>query len=259
MIFGKLYVIDQEYNVLEENGKYFEENVITKERTERTFLDLAMTVSMYWSERDVIVEANGNTYTASMCLPLYDGVEFILYGYGDTEEIAKQNVKQKFDELMSHYDVYIVNCERNEENFMMKVKKFAYFYKNREESSVKKVGFDDMELVCEDVSTKTPFREFAIENGVPSDARADNPIFGYVDGNTIVFYKPFYIKGQREVYLDFVKEHYNEIAKHYNIENPVVYMNALETADEMYNKEQKYTSDMLTSDYPYYTPILPLT
>jgi hypothetical protein len=251
MLIGTYFIEDEKYDIICENNKYYSINTNLSFKKEMSKLDVAQIVSSYWSFdliNNYVDEKNQDkNFKVIKDIPIYDWISLELYGYGKNKEEATKEVETLFDDFIHYYKKFEINKIRNLENFMKKVTKFAYFPKDRKSS----FDFNDLELIIDSKKTLTSFRDFAINNGIPNDARADEPIFGYVDGNNIVFSKFFFLKGQKEKYIDFIKHHYEDIAKSFHLKDYNVFLNVKCVCSETNGLDDSY----IYKDFDYYRPI----
>ena len=143
-----------------------------------TKLYLATRIGCEWDKEcnDIIVQKEEEYFKAIYIIPIYDWITFYLFANGKTEEKAKENVELISKDLENYNNKYEENVKRNKESFMSKVHKFAYF--------------DNKIHYFKD--SKKSFRELVVESGIPNDARADEPIFGYIHKEKLVFFKHFF-------------------------------------------------------------------
>lgn len=251
-VSGSMLHEEQLNRYYEHNGEYFID--IDDQVFPTTKLDIAETVSLYWNLdcNNFDTEKIKNGYRASIFIPIYDDIYITLYGFDKTEEIARKNVQNMFDDFIALYKQYEQNSKRNQISQYKNMKRFAYIPKNREADFSDSI-IGNGEWVFFNDNTKS-FRELAINTGIPNDARADLPIFGYVENNMLVFFKEHFIKDEKEKYLSFIKDNYVNIAKHYGLEEYEVYTNMV-TLEELYRRTEKDLSDSLvTGDYLFFFP-----
>lgn len=206
-----------------------------------TKLYLATRIGCEWDKEcnDIIIEKKDDVYEAIYIIPIYDWITFFLFANGDTEESAKENVEKIYNDLEKLNTCYEENEERNKKRFMSKIHKFAFFNETIH-------YFEDSEK---------DFRELVVECGIPNDARADEPIFGYIDGSKLVFFKHFFKKGEKEIFENFIDCYREKILKHYNIEYADIYIGVYNHED-IYKDEHEYLlEELVSTDFEYYTPI----
>lgn len=247
------YIDDCISKIYEDNEKYFELNR-TKE-IEITKLQVTEKITNYWSLDSVknlkSKKLKDGTFKTIKVIPIYDWISVELFGYGKTEKESINDVDNKFKYFCDYHDKYEQNMNRNKKNFMQKIKKFGFLPKQRDFMDVHIKTFEHLELVYFK-DNDLDFRENAILNGVPSDARADDPIFGYVYENKLIFFKSYFIKGQKENFEIFIKEHYKEIANHYNLKNYTLYEGVISPYYYFVDKNNCLLDSLTTDDYEYY-------
>lgn len=222
-----------------DNGKYFEKN--KDEYIPATKLYLATRVGCEWDKEcnEIVTEEQESGFKATYFIPIYDWIIFYLYATGNTKEEAVENVKKLYNDLEEYNKKYEENEERNKKRFMSKIHKFAFF--------------DNTIHYFED--SEKDFRELVVECGIPNDARADEPIFGYIDGGKLVFFKHFFKKGEQKVFENFIECYKEKIIKHYGLKHCDIYIGVRWHLDQ-YKDTNGYPIDELVSmDFEYYTPI----
>lgn len=234
----------------EENGKYYEDEKGMKEISK---LQLAIYVSLYWSKSSISFETElkNEAFYATMFIPIYEDVYVELYEEGDTEEKAIENVNSRFDDFVKYSEKYEENIRRNEIKQLQNMHRFIFLPKDR-----KAICFDFSDLdffYVED--NNLSFRDLAVSFGVPNDARADVPIFGYVEGNKLVFFKELFLKGQFEQYKEIINKYQREIAKYYGLDEYELYI-GMQTHEEYLRKNNiPILDEYVFSDFIAYYPI----
>lgn len=218
---------------------YFQE--YNNKRIKINKLYLASILGTMWNEESNYIETEeiNNMFVAKYIIPIYDWITLILLSNEDTKERAENEVKKLYTDLYEYNKIYEENVNRNKDIFMSKIHKFAYF---------------NNEIHYFEDSNKS-FRELVIEAGVPSDARADEPIFGYVDENNLIIYKEFFLKGEREKFKDFVEKYKEEIAEHYQLETCNLYIGKKRHEDIYVDENDILLEELISMDFKYYTPI----
>lgn len=253
---GSIFIDDDEIEILQDVDNYYTHNIKETENILTTKLSIAIYISNYWSKdsNSIEVKKDGNIFKATMYIPIYDFIFVELYGSGETKNIAKNQVNLIFNDLISYNNKYKENAKRNYHNFMLNVSKFGIFYKDRKTSNLDDRTFDNMEIIYDKPFTKTTYEEFIVANGVPKDGRISETIRGYVKNNTIVFDKFGFLQGQKELYLKYIKEHYKEIAEHYNLdENYEVYAFMIKYEDYI-SKNNNIPNNLIYKDYEFFIP-----
>lgn len=203
-------------------------------------LHLAIQIGAAWNEKDntIVTEQIDNKYKSTYNIPIYDWVDFQLFAYGITENEAEYNLLTLYNDLKEYYNKYSKNKEYNKRQFMKSVHKFAFF-----EHQIH--YFPDSEK---------DFRELVVEIGVPNDARADMPIFGYIQGNNLVFFKLFFLGFEKIIFLDFINRNKKHIMNHYGLNQCNIYTN-IKKCEQQYIDENKYVLDSLVDNqFDYLTP-----
>lgn len=232
----------------EENSKYFEDK--DGEMKEISKLQLALYISLYWSDTSIQVDAEekDGKYLATMFIPIYDEIFMELYEEGNSKNEAKKNVRKLFDEFLDYYEKYEENIRKNEVRQLQNMKCFLFLPKDR-------TDFDgsllDSELIYADDNT-LDFRDLAISLGVPKDARADQPVFGYVENNKLVFFKTFFMQGQKDEFKQLIDSYEKEIANHYNLTDYEVYTGMVTHEEYMNLYDEQLSDSFLTDDFPAY-------
>lgn len=241
------------YDYYEENEKFY----IKKDEGyfEISKLFLAQKIGSAWSEESIFltVEENNDEFLGIIQIIIYDFITFSIFKYGKTKEEALNNINKFYRELLELNYVYEQNIERNKRKFMSKLQKFAFINKNYTDFGFKTIKETEYDLVFFKDSNKT-FRELVVEYGVPNDARADEPIFGYVFNNKLIFFKHFFRSGEQEDYIDFIIKHKDEIIKHYKLSNLEIY-SSIKNFQQVFKDEEGYPIETLISDdFDYYYP-----
>ena len=253
---GKIYIDTEEIEILKEFENYYTHEINSNEIKETTKLSIAIYIANYWSDDCNNIDINyiNNIYKATMYIPIYDWITVELYSEGTTKDIAENKVKEMFNDFIEYNNKYEENNERNLRKFMSQVAKFGVFYKNRKTSDLENRVFNDVEIVYDNPFTNTSFREFIVENGVPDDARVDSMIYGYVKDNIIVFNKCGFLKGQKDAYYNYIENHHNEIAKHYNLPNNYEVFAFITEYEDTITKDNNYPDSLIYQNYEYYIP-----
>lgn len=251
MMTGTLDSEENDSFFYEENGKYFEDKDGKKKEISK--LQLSIYVSLYWSDTSIQidVEEKENHFYATMFIPIYDEIFMELYADGDSKEKAKKNVKNIFDDFLNYHKKYESNIRRNEIRQLKNMKRFIFLpretkelYDNILEREVIYVEDNDLD-----------FRDMAISLGVPNDARADEPVFGYVEENKLVFFKPFFFKGEKELFSQLVDKYKKEIAEHYQLKDYDLYLGMLTHEEYMEAIKSPLIDDYVTNDFQAYYAI----
>ena len=235
----ELIVDDEVFEYFNEDDKYFEKK--DDKYIPISKLHLAFNLGTMWNEDCNHIEVNeeNGIFEASYIVPIYDWIVLILKAFNEDENLAINEVKELYNDLYKYNEIYEKNVERNKRNFMARINKFAYF--------------NDEIHYFED--SAKDFREIVVECGIPNDARADEPIFGYVDENKIVIYKEFFMKGEKDIFFNFVEENSKEIAKHFNLKEYELYLGKRRHEEIFIDENGNLIEDLLTMDFDYYTPI----
>lgn len=235
----ELIVDDEVFEYFNDNNKYFEKK--ENEYIPISKLHLAFNLGTMWSEstNHIEVEEENGLFEASYIVPIYDWIVLILKAFNTNKDLAIKEVKELYNDLYNYNEIYEKNVERNKRNFMSRIKKFAYF--------------NDEIHYFEDSSKD--FRELVVECGIPNDARADEPIFGYLDGNNLVIYKEFFMKGEKEFFFNFVNEKNKEIAKYFGLKEYNLYLGKRRHEEIFVDENDNLLEELLTMDFDYYTPI----
>lgn len=238
----KIAELDYDGEIIEyflDKNKYFQKK--DDEYIPATKLYLASRIGCEWDKEcnEIIVEQKDNLYEAVYIIPIYDWITFYLFANGITKEEAKLNVEKIYNDLEEYNNLYEKNEERNEKRFMSKIHKFAFFNQTIH-------YFEDSEK---------DFRKLVVECGIPDDARADEPIFGYVDGEKLVFFKHFFAKGEKEIFENFIDCYKEKIIKHYGLKHCDIYIGVKWHLDRYKDENEYPIDDLVFMDFEYYTPI----
>ncbi len=251
MMTGTLDTEENDCFFYEKDGKYFEDK--EGEMKETSKLQLALYVSLYWSDTSIQTEVKeeNNHFYATMFIPIYEEIFMELYEDGDSEEEAKTKVRSLFDDFLNYYEQYEKNIRRNEIRQLKNMKRFIFLPKKRDD-------FQDNILERELIyveDSDLDFRDMAISLGVPKDARADEPVFGYIEDNKLVFFKAFFSKGEKEKFKELVSKYEEEIAEHYHLENYDLYLGMLTHEEYMNATDKPLLDSFLTEDFTAYYAI----
>ena len=241
------YEKDDKYHQLEDNKKIELSKVYLSEQ-----------IANYWSFDSIhntTKKQEDNTYLTTKFIPIYDWIFIELYGYGKTKEESIFDVENRFKIFIDYNEKLEENINRNKRIFMGKIKKFGYLPKKRDEFDIHCETFLDSEIIYFD-DCELDFRELAIKNGVPSDARADGPIFGYVNENNLVFFKFGFINKQKEFFLKFIEENHKNIAKHYGLTKYTLYKQVIPYYNREVDNNDVLLENMIDKDFDYYVPAL---
>ncbi len=259
MKIGTIFLDGDEFDWYFDNGRYYQIEQSTLKETPLTKAYIAQTVGNMWDEncnKDNTLENKDNFETVRF-IPIYDGIFVQLYGYGSTKEESIEKVKALYDELLEYNDKIEENIQRNLENQMLRVHRFAILPEDRIISTIDKDEdyYENMEIIFFE-DGKEDFRELVINEGIPDDARADEPITGYVEENKIVFTRWGFIKGEFERYLSAINKYEDKIVSHYNLkEEYEVYLGASRYYDILnYDENGNQPEDIIDSDFDYYYP-----
>lgn len=236
MKIGTFIIDDIANDIYLENGIYYE--CIDNEKKEINKLDIAERVAMVWSSTYDTTEKYNDEYISTKQIPIYDWITLLLYGYGKNKEESLDNVNKIYNDFISFYDIFEKNEERNKNIFMKNIHKFAYF--NNE------IHFFEDNI--------KDFRALVIDCGIPNDARADEPIFGYVENNELVIFKWYFFKKEKEFFTNFWKENHKKIAQYYNLKNYKLYIGINEINDFGLDKNKCIDEKYMYCDYKYYQP-----
>ncbi len=257
MRFGTLFLEDEELDYYEEDGTYYALNKDTLEKIPLTQVQVAQTVANAWSDdciKDSFEEIKDG-FEAIKFIPIYDWIFFQLYGQGKTKEEALQNVNRIYEAFCSLNDLIEENIERNRVRQALNTERFAILPIDRKTSTLDGDYYDDMELVFFDKS-KDDFRTLCIREGIPSDARADEPLTGYVEDNKIIFTREMFISGEFEKYKNTIDKFEQEIVNHYNLKDYELYYSAKIYTNTQIDENGNLNDSVLNKDFDYYTPRL---
>ncbi len=251
------YIVDKEIYRIEKIKNIFYQIDSDGKRTKLTKTHIAQIVGNRWDDFYDFpkCEIDNGIFRATRSVPIYDTICLDLYGYGKTEEEARRKVQKLYNEFDNLSEKIENNIKKNKENQMMRIHKFAIIPKNKTLTAYNNIEeyYTNMELVFFK-DGKDDFRRLLIDIGIPNDGRADECITGYVEGNNIVFTKMGFTKGEKSYYIDVINTYKKEIAKHYNIENYVLYYESDRYYDILQNSEGIYPEDMDTLKFDYYYP-----
>lgn len=243
----------EEYDrfIYEENEKYFEDKDGIKKEISK--LQLALYFSLYWSDTSIQIESEEkeNKFLATMFIPIYDEIFMELYEEGNSKEEAENKVKQLFDNFLNYYEKYEENVRRNEIRQLQNMNCFIFLPKDRTNLDVSLLEY---ELIYAE-NNILDFRDLAISLGVPKDARADQPVFGYVEENKLVFFKEYYMNGEKEEFQQLVKKYEKEVAEHFGLKKYDLYLGKLTHEEFLDIKEEPLLDSFLTDDFPAYYAI----
>lgn len=246
--------VDKDKNyIYEDNGSYYFQD--KDKKIPLTKLQVAEMISNYW-DLDLVLNVEtckleDGTYKTTKNIPIYDWISVDLFGYGDTEFNSVINADYTFKEFCDYHNKYEENEKRNERNFMKKIKKFAFLPIQRDFSDIHKLDFDNVEFIAFEDNDDN-FRKNIIKNGVPKDARADDPICGYVYANKLVFFKSFFLKGQKEYFDKFIMDNYEKVAKFYHLDNFELYEGVIPPYYQFVDANDNLLDTLVTDDYEYY-------
>lgn len=242
---------DEVARYYEHNGEYFVE--MERKIEPITKLEIANEVGMYWDKDCIYTETNQtqNGYCALMNIPIYEDIYICLYNCDETEELAEKGVKEMFDDFIALNEKFEENIERNRVNQQKNMKCFAFIPDN---DDCKNPVYENWKLVYFEDGETADFRELAVREGVPNDARADRPIFGYVEGDKLVFFKKVFFQGEFDNYIPFIKSIYKDIAEHYGLENYHVFHSMSMVEELCWSRKIDLEEDFITRDLAYYRP-----
>lgn len=253
------YIIDgDEYDWYCEDGSYYEVNINTFDKKPLTKAFIAQTVGNPWDEsciKNTKIIKDDKVEIVKF-IPIYDWIFVQLYGEGKTEEEALKNVNSLYEEMVSYNDKIEDNIDRNLRNQMKRVHRFGIFPKDRLISTIDKDNdyYEDMEIIYFEDGEKD-FRELAVDEGVPDDGRADEPVTGYIDGEKIVFTRNGFIQGEREKYISTINKYEEQIKNHYNLDKYDLYYSTKCYYDYLRDEFGNYKEEIVDSDFDYYIPI----
>lgn len=258
ILIGRQFIEEDTINYYKRENKFYE--VIDGEETEISELHFSSIVANYWDidlvENKTSEKLSDGSYKTTKIIPIYDGIEFELYGYGSTGEESLMDVDIQFINYCELYERYLSNLSRNENEFMKSIHKFAFLPKERKHTEIHNKEFHDLEFVAFE-DNYLNFRKNAIENGIPKDARADEPIFGYIKDNQLVFFKFFFIKGQFENYIKYIKDNYKKVQDYYKLEKCEVYVSILDYTNPKRDilKDGRYMpEELINKEFEWFIP-----
>lgn len=251
MMTGSEFNEDNDLFFYEQDGKYYE--MKDGRIKEISKLQLSIFVSLYWSRSSIKIEImeKDNHFYSKMFIPIYEDIFLELYEEGKTEKEARNKVQNMFDEFIEYNEKYEENIRRNEINQIKKMHRFVFLPLDRENM---KDDLSDLELIYVDDENTLDFRDLAILYGVPNDARADQPIFGYVEEGKLVFFKKYFMKEQFEKYKEIINQYKNEITEHYGLKEYDLYFGMQKHEDYLNKKELPLLDEYVTSDFIAYYP-----
>lgn len=257
MLFAKFYEDDKTIDIHLENESFFTINESGK-KLPTTRIDVCSYIADSWTGRheEIYVEKENDTFVATCPIIVYDWISIDLYGYGTSKEEAIKNVEDTYDRCVKYYEAFEENIEKNKKAFFSKVHKFGFLPIDRNHFDVNDKHLPESELVFFE-DNDLDFRENAFLNGIPSDARADSPIFGYVDGKKIVFSKDYFIKNsfQREDFLKTIRDYHKIIATHYNLDDYEVYEGCIDIYRYGTDENGHLRDSLINETFEYLTPI----
>ncbi len=204
MKIANIIVADNVYIVYEKEGIYYMKDTSNENKEIKTTkLHIASLIGTALRSSKIFVEKRGKKYIAKKYIIVYDSIEIELFYYSDEKNKVIRKLEELYNMLIDLNDKYEANQERNMRKFMGKIHKFAYF---------------DAQVHYFEDNTKD-FRELVVEAGIPNDARADFPIFGYANGNQLVIFKNMFFKGDKQEFLEFIDKNKMNIAKHYGLKS----------------------------------------
>lgn len=206
-----------------ENDKYFFIDRETKEKTEISEIDIAKMVANAWDTNFNSFECEKQedcTYTVTMYINLYDGIAYLLYGYGNEEKNALEDVKNSYNKYIKIYQDYVEEKKKENETLMLSVHRFAILPKNRKVSTLDGLDeyYGDVEIIYFDDGSES-LKDLIIAEGIPSDARSDEAITGYVKDNEIIFTRSFFIRDEFRVYKETINRFLPELREKYKIQH----------------------------------------
>lgn len=256
MKIGTYIVDNEEMDYFEENGSYYYINK-NNEKIPQTKLNIAYIITSEWSLNSIHNSSHevNDKWVSEKNIIIYDWIEFILYGYGDTKQDSIKDLEDRYHDFIEYNHKYRLNVKRNKEKFMSSIHKFAYIPKDRNISELDTKGeIPEGEFIFFEDSEKD-FRELIVEQGVPEDARADEPILGYVSKNELVFFKPYFLEGAREKFDKFVEENHAIVAHHYNLAIYKLYKGIKKYSDIYVDEHNNIREELLNTDFMYCTPL----
>ena len=256
MKIATLSVDTNTYDIFLKDGNYVSVNCLNNEENNITKATIAhFYVGNAWDEDSIIdtIEEENGEYIATKFIPIYDFIDISLYGYGKTQSEAKDDLTDRYKDFILYDENINFNIERNRQNHMKKVHRFAIIPVDRQKSIFDKNYYENMELIFfKDSLSET--RQLLIDSGIPDDGRADDGITGYVENNKIVFTRNGFIKDEYSKYIEAIKEYLDKIKKHYNLKKPELYFRARDYMDIFY-KNGFLDESIVDSDFDYYYPI----
>lgn len=254
------YIIDDStYKWVEDKGKFYQIDEDNK-KVLLTKVHMAQVLGTKWDTFYDVPECEkeGDTFKVIRSVPIYDWISLDLYGYGDTESMAWEDVKTLYEELDALNIRIEENIKLNKEKQMQRIHRFALLPKNRTLSDFRNIEeyYTDMDLVFFKDGTED-FRNLLVAEGIPNDGRASDCVTGYIDDKNVVFMKDGFVKGESEFYLKAINEKREEIVKHYNLNDPVIYMGVKRYYETLLDENNITKDIILSGSFDYYYPKFP--